>query len=323
MHRRGGLPRMLSLVLLTLCALSIAAVAPRPLLAYPHDWERTVAAEAHFDVDSDGVLFVEVPDADVVLQPGPPGRLDIKIEVASNDLDRALERYKDMEFSMEANDNRVTIDADAPRSRWQWRRNPYLVTVRVTLPEDFNVDIKTEDGNIDVVSLRGHLHLHTTDGDIHIGKANSPRVHVDTSDGDITLGEIRAPDVQIETADGYIEAAGLWGRDIDIRTGDGDINIEALSGGLNAITSDGDIRVKIDDLAPTTLRSGDGNITILTGVALNANVDLLAEELFIHQADLNFQGSLSKHRARGKLNGGGPRLQVSTQDGSIRLSTRD
>ena len=98
--------------------------------------------------------------------------------------------------------------------------------------------------------------------------------------------------------------------------------IDALSGGLNAQTTDGDIRVHIDSLEPTTLRSGDGDITVITAATLNANVDLRAEDLYLRNLDLNFNGELSDHRARGKLNGGGPRLQASTRDGSITLSTR-
>ena len=98
--------------------------------------------------------------------------------------------------------------------------------------------------------------------------------------------------------------------------------IAALSGGLNALTTDGDIRVHIDDLASTTLRSADGDITVIAAATLSANIDLSAEDLFLRQTDLNFNGSVSEHRVRGKLNGGGPRLQVSTRDGTVTLSTR-
>lgn len=300
----------------------VPLLTPQILLAYPRDWNQTIASEAHFDVDPGGKLVVEVADANVVLQPGSPGKVDVEVEVASHDLDRALERYRDMEFSIEAHGNTVTVHAAKPHSRWRWRYSSYVITVKVSLPEDFNVDIETDDGDINVAALEGNLLLHTSDGDIHIGQANSPRVRIDTSDGNITLGEIRGPDVQIETSDGKIQAAGLWGADIDIRTGDGDILIDALSGGLNAMTNDGNIHVRIDDLASTTLRSADGDITVIAATTLAANVDLHGEDLFLRQTDLNFDGSLSEHRARGKLNGGGPRLQANARDGSITLSTR-
>lgn len=296
-------------------------LSPLTLQAYPRDWDLTIAKEARFDVGNSGALVVDVPDADVIIESGSSGEIAIEIEVASSNLERALDHFEEMEFSFDEEPGRIEINARAPRTHWNWRGSTYAVTVRVSLPENFNIEVQTNDGDIDVQSVTGALHLKTSDGDIKLNKINSPRVLLDTSDGDILLGQLRAPDVQIETSDGTIEADGLYGDDIDIRTSDGDIYIDALSGGLNAMTTDGDIRVQIDDLQRTTLRSGDGDITVIMATTLNANVDFHADDLVLRQVDLNFKGELSEHRARGKLNGGGPRLQASTRDGSLTLST--
>jgi hypothetical protein len=301
----------------------VLACSPVSSLAYPSHWDHTIAKEARFDVDAEGGLDIDVPDADVVVQPGTDGVVTVQLEVASADLDRAMEAYEDMGFRIDGTRNTVAVKARSQRSGWRWRHSAYTVTVRVTLPENFNINVETDDGDIQVTSVTGNLQLRTSDGDIRIDKVRCQRLLLDSSDGDIILGEVHAPDVQIETSDGGIEAEELFGVDIDIRTSDGDISIEALAGGLNAVTTDGDIRVHITELQPTTLRTGDGDITLITDSGLNANLDLSGDDLVLREADLNFQGELSEHRARGKLNGGGPRLQASTRDGSITFSTRN
>jgi len=297
-------------------------ISPAILLAYPRGWDHTIAKEQRFDVGDHGTLIVDVPDADIDVTPGPAGAVSVEIEVASSDLERALDYYERMDFRLDGSRDEVRVQAREPHLRWRWRGASYLVTVRVVVPENFDLEVATDDGNIQISSLRGRLDLRTSDGDIRLDKVDSPRVLLDTSDGDIILGDLHAPDVQIETSDGTIEATGLYGKDIDIRTSDGDILIDALSGGLNAMTNDGDITVQIAELEATSLRTGDGNITVITAANLNANLDLHGEDLILRQADLNFNGDLSEHRARGRLNGGGPRLQASTRDGSITLSTR-
>jgi len=308
--------RPMFLLLLLSLALPLGAQAD------PRDWDRKIAREETYEVGASGSVVLDVADADVVVRPGGSGKVNVQVEVASRDLERALERYEDMDFRFEQTGDRIRVRAREPRSHWHWRGASYSIVITVDLPEAFALDVSTGDGDIEVGAMRGSLRLQSGDGDIRLANANSPHVILDTQDGDIVLGEIQAPDVQIETSDGNVEAENLVGKDIDIRTSDGDIRIDRLAGGLNAHTNDGTIRVHIDALDATTLRSGDGDIMVSAPASLSANLDFRGEDVVLRQADLAFNGELGEHLVRGKLNGGGPRLQANTRDGRITLSTR-
>ena len=80
MHRLGGLSRSFPLILASFYLLS--SLSPRMAAAYPRNWHQTIATEQHFDVDPGGTLVVQVPDANVTLQSGSPGKIDVEIEVA-------------------------------------------------------------------------------------------------------------------------------------------------------------------------------------------------------------------------------------------------
>ena len=197
----------------------------------------------------------------------------------------------------------------------------YDITVRVQLPEEFDLDLDTGDGNIRVDRLQGRARLETSDGDIEIRSIVGERVDIDTSDGDVDVMAVQSPDLHIETSDGSIRVRQLDGGEAALRTSDGDIEVEESSGALSATTSDGDIHVRLARFGATSLRSGDGDIHIDAPDDLKADIDLRGERLTLHgTSSINLQGQLSKTRARGALNGGGPRLSAMTTDGRIVLS---
>lgn len=315
------LPRLVAPVLLV--PVLLATLMSAGAWAWPRDWEHRIAHEQSFDVASRSKLVVRVPDADVEILAGDGNRVDVRIDVASSDLTRAMELYEDMQFEVDRRGDEIRIDARELRRRnWSWRGPSFAVVVQVRMPRDFDADVETSDGDILVESMNGQLRVHTSDGDIRVDRVEGARVLLDTSDGDILMGDVRAPDIQIESSDGNIEIENLIGRDVDIRTSDGDIAIEAMSGGLNVLSNDGNIHVRIDQLETTTLRTRDGNITVIAATDLSANVDFHGEDVVLRQLDLAFDGDLTQRRVRGKLNGGGPRLQANSRDGRITLSSR-
>ena len=71
-----------------------------------------------------------------------------------------------------------------------------------------------------------------------------------------------------------------------------------------------------------SLHSGDGSVTLSVPPALGAQV-------FLHSGDgsvrvdlpLRTTGGMHEHTVQGRLNGGGPLLEIRTGDGSIRLES--
>jgi hypothetical protein len=188
----------------------------------------------------------------------------------------------------------------------------------------------TEHQDADKIDLQVHV---PNQWGMHIGMHRGVRV------------EIQVPPqsaLDLHSGDGHINVAGIAGQG-RIDTGDGSIEVRDFNGGLHAHTGDG--HMTIDGVfTDLDLRSGDGHIdlTVRPGSKLtngwlihtsDGRVEArlpqdLAAELYAHTGDGRIQldlpvmvnGSIESSRVRGKLNGGGPLLEVTTGDGGIHIS---
>lgn len=243
-------------------------------------------------------------------------------------------------------------------SRLIWNINKSAhIRVLVTTPEEFDVDIKTSDGHISLGNLRGDASLRTSDGDITVKNLEGDQIKLKSSDGDIQLGEVRAGRLEVHTSDGEIASGGVRCQgeadfrtsdgnlrlaqihaetvtvrtsdgDIDIdeliagsslvRTSDGSIHIQHLEGDLEASSSDDDVAVGLYKPGTITLKSSNGNITILAPATLPADIYLRGESVRIASA-FDYQGNVKKEHAEGRIGGGGPRLEARTSDGTVTL----
>lgn len=187
----------------------------------------------------------------------------------------------------------------------------------------------TEHQNADKVDVQVHI---PNQWGVHFGMHRSVRV------------EIQVPPqsaLDLHSSDGHITVTGISGQ-ARLDTGDGAIEIREFNGGLHAHTGDG--HMNIDGVfTDLDLRSGDGHIdlTVRPGSKLtngwlihtsDGRVEArlpqdLAAELYAHTGDGRIQldlpvmvnGSIESSRIRGKLNGGGPLLEVTTGDGGIHI----
>ena len=147
------------------------------------------------------------------------------------------------------------------------------------------------------------LDLHSSDGHINVDGTSAP-VRIDTSDGAVEVhnftGNIRA-----RTSDGHITVDGVVS-EVYLSSGDGHIEFTARPGSKMARgwllhTSDGRVEVRLpeDFAAELSAHTGDGHITLDIPVTVS--------------------GAVERSRVRGKLNGGGELLEITTGDGSIHV----
>ena len=148
------------------------------------------------------------------------------------------------------------------------------------------------------------LNLHSGDGHIRVDGTSGP-ARVDTGDGSIKMENFNGS-LKGHTGDGSITVDGTLS-DVDLRTGDGHIELTArpgskMNGGWLIHTSDGHVEARLpqDFAAEIYAHTGDGHIQFDIPVTVN--------------------GSIERSRVRGKMNGGGPLLEITTGDGSIRIS---
>ena len=181
--------------------------------------------------------------------------------------------------------DRVDLQVHVP-DQWGFHFNMHQsVRVEVQVPNLSAVEVHSGDGHIAVTGITGQARLDTGDG--HITVQNF-------------TGNLRG-----HTGDGHMNIDGSFS-DLDLRTGDGHIELAVhpgskMSSGWLVHTSDGrvDARLPQDLNAELYAHTGDGRIDLDLPVTVS--------------------GSIERTRVRGKLNGGGPLLEITTGDGSIRI----
>jgi len=179
------------------------------------------------------------------------------------------------------------------------------VDLQVHVPSQWGIHFSMHQGmRVEVqVPPQASLDLHSGDG--HIGvNGVSGQARLDTGDGHITVQNYTGS-LHGHTGDGHMSIDGTF-TDLDLRTGDGHIDLAVRPGskmnnGWLIHTSDGRVEAKLpEDLAcELYAHTGDGHIQLDLPVTVS--------------------GSIEHTRVRGKLNGGGPLLEITTGDGSIRI----
>lgn len=137
-----------------------------------------------------------------------------------------------------------------------------------------------------VVPEGASLRLNNTNGQIHITGVN---------------GDVRA-----ETTNGGVKGVDLSGR-VEASTTNGGVDLEMLAvaeGGIRAETTNGGVSLRLPASAKANLRAScvNGGISV-TGLTLEG-------------------GDSTRRRVEGRLNGGGPAVEVSTTNGGVRVAAR-
>ena len=183
--------------------------------------------------------------------------------------------------------------------------------------------------------------LDSSNGTITItGTEGSARLK--TSNGRIQVKDVRG-DIEAETSNGGVDVSESGGN-VVIRTSNGAVNASAVRGHLRATTSNGSIKARllgVSDGRPVELRSSNGSITLtlleqptsdvlvstsnssITVYApdsLRANLKASTSNSSVNSDfEMMVKGSQSKNRMEGTINGGGPRLELESSNGGVRL----
>jgi Toastrack DUF4097 len=178
------------------------------------------------------------------------------------------------------------------------------LTVRLPSEIGFHIGGHYRRARVEIqVPAETSLDLHSSDGHITVNGTTGP-ANIGTGDGAVEVHDFRG-NVRARTSDGHINVDGVV-TDVYLHSGDGHIELTARPGskmdrGWLIHTSDGRVDVKLPDdfAAELSARTGDGRIELDFPVTVN--------------------GTIGRSRVRGKLNGGGQLLEITTGDGRIHI----
>jgi DUF4097 and DUF4098 domain-containing protein YvlB len=110
---------------------------------------------------------------------------------------------------------------------------------------------------------------------------------------------------------------------VEARTSGGTIELREVAGPVVARTGGGSISVRFTRHPEGELRTSGGSIEaeIPEGVGLDLEASTSGGRVDVDR-DLDFDGRLERMRAVGRVNGGGPPLQLHTSGGSVTVRSR-
>lgn len=228
------------------------------------------------------------------------------------------DRLKEMKVDIDPTANSITIRTLPPLDH---RGN---AGVRYTI----HVPQRTELGEI--VSTNGSIRVDTVDG----------AARLRTSNGSVNVMKVTGP-LEVQTTNGSIDVSGVTG-DTTLRSSNGTIRADAAKGRFGATTTNGSINAHLtgSDSAPASLETSNGHIdltmdavrevhaqttnssiTVRMPASAGASVDARTSNSSITtDFDVTAHGDLSsKHHLQGNIGNGGPLLDLSTSNGSIKL----
>ncbi len=207
-----------------------------------------------------------------------------------------------------------------PSGRWGAAGARY----RIHVPAAVAVDpLITTNGSVSVKGVTGPVRARTSNGRVEIEKV-AGAVEVRTSNGSITCTEIDG-DAKLTTSNGAIRVTGLKGR-LRARTSNGSVKARLVPGpGVEPIevrTSNGSVTLVLER-APASdviVATSNASITVYAPESLKAQLRLKSTNATVStDFDVAASGEHSKHRLEGAVNGGGPLVQLTTTNGTIRL----
>ena len=194
------------------------------------------------------------------------------------------------------------------------------VRVRIRVPEEYSLDIRTGNGHVSIESMRGDVSARTSGGAIEVDGVEGD-VDVRTSGGAIAVEEVRGR-LRAQTSGGPISVYEVEG-DVDVRTSGGSIRVHQIEGSVDARTSGGSISVRFTVEPEGSLETSGGSVEVEyprgSGIDLDARTSGGEVEI---QAGIAVRGKVARDSVKAELNGGGSNLRVRTSGGSIRIGER-
>jgi DUF4097 and DUF4098 domain-containing protein YvlB len=132
-------------------------------------------------------------------------------------------------------------------------------------------------------------------------------------------------EVRFSTVNGGIELTGLKGR-INAETTNGGIKAHDVGGPIDASTTNGGIEVELSKVAESGVKLGctNGGIELTLPQDSRATISARITNGGINTEGVNIEttGESTRRRLDGRMNGGGPRIDLEGTNGGIRIASR-
>jgi hypothetical protein len=230
------------------------------------------------------------------------------------------ELLKEIRIETKTGDNSVEIRTVRPAGHHGNMGAKFFIRV----PREVQLErISSSNGQIRVEDIHGNAHLETSNGAIRLRQFDGA-LNARTSNGSIEADSI-AGDAVVHTSNGGIRLERVSGS-VEAVTSNGGLHIRMAkpkpNGRLVFESSNGSIELDLEGLENNEVRASTSNasITLRMPVTIKARLRASTSNSSINtDFDVLTHGSTGKNHLEGEINGGGPLINLSTSNGSIKV----
>ncbi len=282
-----------------------------------------------FTVDPGGTLKVDTKRGSIEVEGHRGNTVEVKVirEVKTSNKEEAqeiLEKFP-VEFEQRGDDVFITAtyeERNIVKKLLDSMNKKLRVKFVISVPDVYNVDLRTSGGSIQVRGLEGRVLSRTSGGSLTFDGIVGD-IEGRTSGGSIKIGNVDG-NADIHTSGGSITIEKAAG-EVDAHTSGGSITVHEVMGTIQADTSGGSIKAYISRQpeAPCRLTTSGGSVTVTMADDIRVNLDARTSGGRVNtEFPVTIKGEIKRTNLEAKINGGGPELYLRTSGGSIYLKKK-
>lgn len=313
--------------------LLLAAAAPAH--AQRFTFERTFPSSQADALDIQtvrGKITVTGTDADRLIVRGTVTvRVGVNVPADAVDLARTLAASPPVALQGSTVRLRGAADPDTRRAA--------TVSYEVQVPRLTRVTTVSQAGATSIEGVAAPLSVHTHSSAITLEALGSTagvatgsgavqvdgvagELRVNTSSGSISARGVGGP-LEVQTGSGSVDVAMTGTGDVRIQTHSSAIVAKGLRGGLNVSTESGHVRAGGAPGRPWMISTGSGAVDLDLAPDAAVIVDARSRSGSVTGEGVHATEPATKRRIVGTINGGGPKMTVTSRSGSILIRTGD
>lgn len=189
------------------------------------------------------------------------------------------------------------------------------IRYELVVPAETLLKSSTGSGAQTISGLKSPLKVTTGSGEIRVDSITGS-VRLSTGSGEIQVNDVSGS-VSAQTGSGAIKARNIG--TADMTTGSGEIQVSGLRGGVHARTGSGDVHVQGEATSGWELHTASGDVRAEMGPGAKFDIDAGTSSGEIRVAQSMTTERSDRHHLRGKVNGGGNRIDIQTSSGDIEV----
>lgn len=248
--------------------------------------------------------------------------VDIEVEADSEEAARRARAKLTMDFAAAEQGVTVTVRNRDSRMRFVWDETGEIDLIfRVKLPRRSHADLKVTNGSITVGNLIGDVRAAVENGNMFLKRIDGS-IDARANFGEVVISRCTG-DVSVRVMRGLIRTGTIGGR-ADLKNGSGDVEIMTAYGEVQARATAGSVSAGFPRRVRggATLLADGGNVQVKIDPEADCAVEAAARWGRVRVTTLPLQitaGASGENRLEGRLNAGGPRIQIRADGGSVTL----